>query len=104
MKKLWAVVVLVLMLAGCSGGSGGVAGGGKSADLVSHNTTTGMAPMWVNGTPNFQHWSIYGTKGVASLVNTPGARWGAVSWTDLNGNLWLFGERATTYPRAPLEC
>ena len=24
-------------------------------------------------------------------TNTPGARYGAAGWTDLNGNLWLFG-------------
>ncbi|HEX8881227.1 MAG TPA: kelch repeat-containing protein [Candidatus Acidoferrum sp.] len=35
---------------------------------------------------------IYGTLGTASpLVNTPGSRWGGVSWTDATGNLWMFG-------------
>jgi Galactose oxidase, central domain len=35
---------------------------------------------------------IYGTLGVANpLVNTPGSRWGGVSWTDTTGNLWMFG-------------
>ena len=33
----------------------------------------------------------YGTKGVAAPGNVPGAREGAVSWTDASGNLWLFG-------------
>src|SRR2546429_5963478 len=23
--------------------------------------------------------------------NTPGSRWGGVSWTDATGNLWMFG-------------
>ena len=27
----------------------------------------------------------------ASTANIPGSRYGAVSWTDKNGNLWLFG-------------
>lgn len=34
---------------------------------------------------------IYGTQGVPSAANVPGSRDGAVSWTDSNGNLWLFG-------------
>ena len=34
---------------------------------------------------------VYGTKGVASSSNAPGARQLAVSWTDNSGNLWLFG-------------
>ena len=33
----------------------------------------------------------YGTLGVGSGSNYPGAREGAVSWTDSSGNLWLFG-------------
>jgi hypothetical protein len=33
----------------------------------------------------------YGTQGTASPGNVPGARWGAVSWTDPTGNFWLFG-------------
>ena len=34
---------------------------------------------------------IYGTLGVASASNVPGGREYAVSWTDSNGNFWLFG-------------
>ncbi len=34
---------------------------------------------------------IYGTEGTASAKNVPGGRTGAASWTDTNGNLWLFG-------------
>jgi Galactose oxidase, central domain len=33
----------------------------------------------------------YGTKGVPSPTNAPGARADAMSWTDTSGNLWLFG-------------
>lgn len=33
----------------------------------------------------------YGTKGVASVDNIPPTTQGAVTWTDLNGNLWMFG-------------
>jgi Galactose oxidase, central domain len=35
---------------------------------------------------------VYGTLGTASPgVNTPGSRWGGVTWTDATGNLWMFG-------------
>jgi N-acetylneuraminic acid mutarotase len=39
-----------------------------------------------NGAPG-----VYGVKGAASAGSVPGARDGAVSWTDASGNLWLFG-------------
>jgi|GEM_PF-787412 len=34
---------------------------------------------------------IYGTPDVADPANTPGARSGAASWMDADGNLWIFG-------------
>jgi N-acetylneuraminic acid mutarotase len=34
---------------------------------------------------------IYGTLGTPAPGNLPGARTGAVTWTDAGGNLWLFG-------------
>jgi N-acetylneuraminic acid mutarotase len=39
----------------------------------------------------------YGIKGEASVMNSPGEREGAVSWTDLNGNLWLWGGYGRAY-------
>lgn len=36
----------------------------------------------------------YGTVGVPAAGNVPGGRWGAASWTDTAGNLWLFGGEA----------
>lgn len=34
---------------------------------------------------------VYGTQGAFSTSNKPGSRDGAVSWTDISGNFWLFG-------------
>jgi N-acetylneuraminic acid mutarotase len=34
---------------------------------------------------------VYGTLGVPARGNTPGGRWGASTWTDGSGHLWLFG-------------
>ncbi len=46
---------------------------------------------WVSGsnTPNVA--GVYGTKGVEAAANTPGSRSQMYSWTDKDGNLWLFG-------------
>jgi N-acetylneuraminic acid mutarotase len=46
---------------------------------------------WVSGSNLTEQSGVYGTLGVASAANVPGARWQAVSWTDPQGNLWLFG-------------
>jgi len=37
------------------------------------------------------HPGVYGTLSVAAATNIPGGRWGAASWSDNAGNLWLFG-------------
>jgi len=34
---------------------------------------------------------VYGTLGTAASTNDPGGRYGAMSWTDASGNVWLFG-------------
>lgn len=36
---------------------------------------------------------VYGTLGTPASTNTPGGRLGAMHWTDVQGNLWLFGGR-----------
>lgn len=47
---------------------------------------------WMKGPSNLNQLGVYGTKGVSSPTNFPGARgWGALTWTDTSGNLWLFG-------------
>lgn len=51
---------------------------------------------WMKGDSISDVVGVYGTQGIASTSNKPGARHGAVSWTDLSGNLWLFGGRYNT--------
>ena len=46
---------------------------------------------WVAGSDARFQPGVYGTKGVAGALNTPGARWQALSWVDPDGKLWLFG-------------
>ncbi len=44
----------------------------------------------IDGVPGGQP-GIYGTLGTPAPANAPGARYGAPSWTDSSGGLWLFG-------------
>jgi N-acetylneuraminic acid mutarotase len=46
---------------------------------------------WVSGDNVIDQSAVYGTKGVASVNNKPGARAAGESWNDKHGNLWLFG-------------
>jgi hypothetical protein len=46
---------------------------------------------WVGGFSTGIQYGTYGTLGVPAPGNIPGARIGAVTWTDSKGNLWLFG-------------
>jgi hypothetical protein len=73
------------------GGTGyAAATGGYLNDLwkykPSSNTWT-----WVNGDNVTGQHSVYGIQQTANAANRPGAAFASVSWTDVNGNLWLFG-------------
>jgi N-acetylneuraminic acid mutarotase len=46
---------------------------------------------WVNGDKTAGSYGVYGTQGIASINNKPGARAAGVSWTDNAGNFWLLG-------------
>ncbi len=46
---------------------------------------------WMGGAITPNQPGSYGLQGREESTNVPGARVGAVSWTDPNGNLWLFG-------------
>jgi N-acetylneuraminic acid mutarotase len=46
---------------------------------------------WVSGSNAVAQYGVYGTIGVASSSNTPGARGWSANWTDSNGTLCLFG-------------
>jgi len=69
---------------------GGNGAGSVLNDLWEFNPTAGTWT-WVGGSNTANSVGNYGTQGVASTSNMPGARSGAISWTDSFGNLWLFG-------------
>lgn len=59
-------------------------------DLWKYNPTTNIWT-WIKGDSLIDQSGIYGTLGVASPSNVPGARVAGYTWADANGNLWLFG-------------
>ena len=60
---------------------------------------------WIGGSNLAHQPGIYGTQGTPAVGNVPGARYGAVSWTDAAGNFWLFGGSGygTTSPGGDLN-
>jgi N-acetylneuraminic acid mutarotase len=47
--------------------------------------------VWVSGVSTYDSLGTYGTKGVTSGSNMPGAREAAIAWVDGNENIWIFG-------------
>ncbi|MFM7328462.1 MAG: kelch repeat-containing protein, partial [Bacteroidota bacterium] len=63
---------------------------GQLNDLWRFSVSTGKW-IWVGGSDKVNAQPVYGTLGVASVVNDPGARHAAISWTDNRGKFWMFG-------------
>jgi N-acetylneuraminic acid mutarotase len=75
------------------GGTGNISTGSSSTnqnDLWKYNPSTNEWT-WMNGDNVGNSSGSYGTKGFSSATNTPGGRYGSLSWKDLAGNFWLFG-------------
>ncbi len=76
---------------------GGFANGPSMNDLWRYNIVTNEWT-WMKGANTVNQPGIYGTKGVPDIANTPGARSAHSSWTDANGDFWLFGGAKYTSP------
>jgi len=77
---------------------GGYALGGNDLnDLWRYSPSTGLWT-WMSGSNVPRAAGAYGTEGVAAAGNVPGARLSSVSWTDHEGNFWLFGGNDFTGP------
>jgi hypothetical protein len=46
---------------------------------------------WISGSNITKQLGVYGNQGNGSANNVPGARYFSSSWTDSQGNFWLFG-------------
>jgi N-acetylneuraminic acid mutarotase len=77
-------------LFGGYGYDSGTAAYGYYNDLWEYSPSSGQWT-WMGGSSTFNASGAYGTQGTAAGSNAPGARYAAVSWTDSNGNFWLFG-------------
>ncbi len=74
-------------------GGHGLDGSGASGnlnDLWRYDPATGEWT-WMAGSHVIGAQGTYGTFGIGSTTNIPGARNGSISWMDDTGNLWLFG-------------
>lgn len=63
---------------------------GKLNDLWKYNPANNEWT-WMGGSGTINQRGTYGTLGVSSSNNIPGGRQNSISWTDNDGNLWLFG-------------
>ncbi len=87
------------------GGDINNAGSTSAAVVVTVNAAAAGSGEWIwtggnqgtvfgfifEGPPISANAPVYGTQGTPSTANLPGNRYGAATWTDANGNLWLFG-------------
>lgn len=62
------------------------------SDLWKYDMTSNLW-VWIHGSKEPNQLGNYATKGTPASYGNPGARSGAVSWRDTEGNLWLFGGR-----------
>jgi hypothetical protein len=78
--------------------------GGGGYDLAGSTTADALADLWmfdpsastpgwtwVGGSNTIATPGAYGNQGTPAAGNLPGARGGAVVWTDSTGRVWLFG-------------
>jgi hypothetical protein len=47
--------------------------------------------VWLSGSKLRNQSGVYGEKGIPNSNNIPGGRFGAASWIDSYGNMWIFG-------------
>ncbi len=86
----WTDSVGNLWLMGGFGYDGSGSSSGNLNDLWSYNPASKQWT-WVSGSNTVNASGVYGAKGAANASSVPGARFGATSWTDSVGNLWLMG-------------
>ncbi|MDR3676177.1 MAG: hypothetical protein P4N24_11855 [Acidobacteriota bacterium] len=88
--KLFALIIVGIVLVTFPGCGGMNSSGGTPSPTPIHNEWT-----WESGASTLNQAGVYGTQGVPSPSDTPGARVSPCSWTDVAGNFWLFGGYAT---------
>jgi N-acetylneuraminic acid mutarotase len=69
---------------------GGQSSDGDLNDLWKYNTSSNQWT-WIKGSNIADTQGVYGIRGIAAQINTPGGRCFGSSWLDGNGKFWLFG-------------
>ncbi len=70
---------------------GGMHGPVPNNNLWKYNVITNLWT-WIKGSGNVVNQQpVYGLQGIPNFANSPGIRATSQTWTDNNGNLWLFG-------------
>jgi len=69
---------------------GGGNGSGRYNDLWKYNIINNTWT-WIKGKNGTNEYGNYGTQGIATASNIPGARYAGNIWSNQNGDLWLFG-------------
>jgi hypothetical protein len=69
---------------------GGMSQGPYIGDMWRYNITNDEWT-WMNGDTTYGAVPVYGTLGVSSPTNFPGARICYTRWKDTNGDFWIFG-------------
>lgn len=77
-------------------GKDGAGKEGNLNDLWKYNVATGNWT-WMKGAKTTNQSGTYGKVEIPDPDNTPGARYGAVAWSDHSGKLWLFGGQNDGY-------
>ena len=67
-----------------------------SADDLWEFSPISMEWTWMGGSTALNQGGVYGVFGSPAPGNSPGSRAGGSSWSDNNGNLWLFGGESVT--------
>jgi PKD repeat protein len=66
--------------------------GGVTYNTLWKYDVAGNTWTWINGSSINSASGIYGTMGISSPLNTPGARgYGFLSWKDFNADFWIYG-------------
>ena len=86
LNALCELAILVFALSGCGGS-------GSSSTASAQREWT-----WMGGANTRMQPGTYGTQGTPSPQNIPGARFSAASWTDAQGNFWLYGGHGIASP------
>ncbi|HKR03890.1 MAG TPA: T9SS type A sorting domain-containing protein [Bacteroidia bacterium] len=73
------------------GGNAGPGGLGAYGALWKYEPSINIWT-WIKGSSMLNDTGSYGLQGIPSVTNAPPSRsWGAATWTDLNGDFWLYG-------------